>query len=544
MDKITDSFRKFFEPLSMAQKIMFVLLTGLIVLFLGLLLRWTLKPDYALLFGSLQPEAAQEMIIELDRQSISYRVEDSGRAIYVPAGRVHELRMILATTGHAGPGLQGYELFDANALGMTDFMQQVNSKRALEGELSRSINTIDQIEFARIHLVLPERSAFQQNAVPASASVILSVKRGQALSKQQVEAITGLIAGSVQGLDATNVTILDQNGNRLTEGLDGGSASGSAAAGIQMRQRTESYLTERGQSMLDRVLGPGNSILRVATDHDFDRIMRESEIIDPDSRIIISEEQTNDIGNDQGFAQVPFDEFTPIAQRGQTVLLNNRENETIVRTRNYEVGRSREVHERMPGEVRRITASVLLNYKKAPGESEEGGPVYVPYTNEEMQELYNVVRTALGMQPARGDELTMTQIMFYDPILDQQYGDWLEQPMPWGDIIRYVMILIALLAVVGLVYSMTRKLNNDSFDVLFKESPTAKEVLQDQQQLSEGKRKPEIPPISPEDFMHNKLSTDARRHIAEKSIMVDEIKSFIAGQTEEATNVVRAMMAD
>jgi flagellar M-ring protein FliF len=543
MDKFTDSFRKFFEPLSMAQKIMFVIMTGLIVVFLAVLLRWTLQTEYALLFGSLQPEAAQEIIIELDRQAVPYKVEDSGRAIYVPVDRVHELRMILATTGHAGPGLQGYELFDANALGMTDFMQQINTKRALEGELSRSINTIDQIEFARIHLVLPERSAFQQNAIPASASVILSVKRGQALSKQQVEAITGLIAGSVQGLDATNVTILDQNGNRLTEGLDGGSASGSAAAGIQMRQRTESYLTERGQSMLDRVLGPGNSILRVATDHDFDRIMRESEIIDPDSRIIISEEQRNDRVNDQGFAQVPFDEFTPIAQRGQTVMMSNRENEQAVRTRNYEVGRSREVHERLPGEVRRITASVLLNYKKVPGETEDGGPVFVPYTNEEMQELYNVVRTALGMQPARGDELTMTQIMFYDPVMDYE-GDWLQQPMPWGDIIRYVMILIALLAVIGLVYSMTRRLNNESFDVLFKESAAAKEVMQDQQQLPEGKKRPEIPPISPEDFMHNKLSQDARRHIAEKSIMVDEIKAFIAGQTEEATNVVRAMMAD
>lgn len=546
MDTFINNFKKFVEPLSPAQRIMFGLMVGLIILLVGLLIRWTLQPDYAILYGNLQPEVAAEIVEELDRQKIPYRIEDSGRSIFIPSGKVHEMRMKLASATASGPGVQGYELFDSNTLGMTDFMQQVNRKRALEGELARSINTIEQVEFSRVHLVLPERAAFQQQETQATASVILSVKRGQQLSRQQVEGITSLIAGSVEGLSVGNVTVLDQNGNRLTEeaGADGQFASGNTQ--IQLRQRTEAYLTERGQSMLDRVLGPGNAILRVATEHDFDRILRESDLLDPDSRIVISEEQRTTVNNDQNFQQVPIDDFTPINLRGQTVLMGNRNNEQTVRTRNYQVNQTREIHERGPGELRRITASVLLNYKRTSIIQEEGQePIvnYEPYTQQEVQELQNVIRTALGIQPGRGDEISITQIKFYDPGADLENAFWLQQPTQWNEIVRYVMILIALLVVVGLVYSMTRRMNQESFDVMFK--PQGAEVQQDQEQLAEAianAAEDDDVEVSPEDFMSKKLSKSARRQLAEKSMMLDEIRKFVTDQGDEATNLVRTMM--
>jgi len=545
MERFIDSLKNFLEPLSPAQRIMFALMIGLIVLFVGLLIRWTLQPDYAILYGNLQPEVANEIVTELENLTVPYRIEESGTAIYIPSGKVHEMRMRLAASTATGPGVQGYELFDANTLGMTDFMQQVNRKRALEGELARSINTIEQVEFSRVHLVLPERAAFQQEGSQATASVILSMTRGQQLSGQQIDGITALVAGSVEGLSAANVTILDQNGNRLTQ--DGGGQFASGSTQIQLRQRTEAYLTERGQSMLDQVLGPGNAILRVATEHDFDRLVRESDLIDPDSRIVISEEQRTTTNNDESFQQVPVDEFTPIAQRGETVLLGNRNNEQSVRTRNYQVNQTREVHERGPGELRRITASVLLNYKQTSVNQEEGQePIvqYVPYTQEEVEQLQNVIRNALGLQNNRGDELTITQIQFFDPQLELEYASWLQQPTPWNEIIRYVMILIALLVVVGLVYSMTRKMNQESFDVMFKKP--GGEVQQDQQQLAEaiasaGEDEGDID-ISPDDFMSKKLSKSARRQLAEKSMMIDEIKKFVGEQGEDATHLIRTMM--
>ncbi|MCC5926864.1 MAG: flagellar M-ring protein FliF [Bacteroidetes bacterium] len=546
METFINNFKKFIEPLSPAQRIMFGLMVALVLLLVGLLIRWTLQPDYSILYGSLQPEIAAEIVEELDRNKIPYRIEDGGRSIFIPSDKVHEMRMKLASTTAAGPGVQGYELFDSNTLGMTDFMQQVNRKRALEGELSRSINTIEQVEFSRVHLVMPERAAFQQQESQATASVILSLRRGQQLSRQQVEGITSLIAGSVEGLSVANVTVLDQNGNRLTDegGADGQFASGNTQ--IQLRQRTESYLTERGQSMLDRVLGPGNAILRVAAEHDFDRILRESDLLDPDSRIVISEEQRTTTNTDESFQQVPIDDFTPINLRGQTVLMGNRNNEQTVRTRNYQVNQTREIHERGPGELRRISASVLLNYKRTTVIQEDGQePIvnYEPYTQQEIQELQNVIRTALGIQPGRGDEITITQIQFYDPNQDMEYAFWLQQPTQWNEIVRYVMILIALLVVVGLVYSMTRRINQESLDVMFKPQG---EVMQEQDQLAEaianaGSDDDELE-ISPDDFMSKKLSKSARRQLAEKSMMLDEIRKFVGDQGEEATNLIRNMM--
>jgi len=155
-----------------------------------------------------------------------------------------------------------------------------------------------------------------------------------------------------------------------------------------------------------------------------------------------------------------------------------------------------------------------------------------------------VIRNALGLQNNRGDELTITQIQFFDPQLELEYASWLQQPTPWNEIIRYVMILIALLVVVGLVYSMTRKMNQESFDVMFKKP--GGEVQQDQQQLAEaiasaGEDEGDID-ISPDDFMSKKLSKSARRQLAEKSMMIDEIKKFVGEQGEDATHLIRTMM--
>ena len=197
MNKYLDSFQEFFGPLSNAQRVMFIGLMVVIITIVGSIFYWSQKTDYSLLFGGLQPEAAQEIVAELNGQGISYELGEGG-TIFVPDDQVYELRMQLAALGGgSAKDVKGYELFDTNSLGMTDFMQQVNNKRALEGELARSINSLDQVEFSRIHLVLPERSPFEEASVEASASVILNIKRGSKLTKEQIEGISSLIAGSV-----------------------------------------------------------------------------------------------------------------------------------------------------------------------------------------------------------------------------------------------------------------------------------------------------------------------------------------------------------
>jgi flagellar M-ring protein FliF len=536
MATIFDQARDFFEPLTLPQRAIFGMLMVIIVVFLVFMFRWIMAPDYSLLFGSLHPDSAKEIVSELDDLEVPYKIEESGRAIYVPTDQVHELRMKLASKSFNQPNVQGYELFDSNTLGMTDFMQQVNKKRALEGELARSINSLQQVEFSRVHLVLPERSAFQQSNVAASASVLLTVKQGQRLTQPQIEGISSLIAGSVEGLDASGVTILDQNGNRLSDATQGDGDYASGNTHMQLRQKTESYLTERGQTMLDRVLGPGNSIIRVAIEHDFDRIIRESDTLDPDTRIVMSEERRNDAQTDQTFQPVGTDEFTPIAQRGQTMLVGTRDNQQTVQSRSYDINRTREVFEKSPGEIRRISASVLLNYKKSDQTNADGQPIFVPYTQQEINDLQNVVRNALGLQPGRGDEMSITQIQFYDPLIDAQYQFGNEAPLNWNEMIRYGIIMIALLTVVFLMYNMSRRLPQNSLEKSY-----ASETLYAENQVNPD-QEPSRPVIDENDLYQKKLSESARKQLSAKANVVEEIKEFVKNQSDEASNVVRAMM--
>lgn len=545
MSNITDTFQNFFGPLNPAQRTLFVGMVAAIFIIVGLLFFWALKPDYTLLFGSLQPDAAQEVVAELEESGVKYRVDDDGRSIYVPNSEVHSLRMKLATISSARSDVQGYELFDANTLGMTDFMQQVNKKRAIEGELSRTINSLDQVEYSRVHLVLPERTPFQQSSVSATASVIITLKQGKKLGADQVNGITALIAGSVESLDSESITILDQAGNRLTDNSDSSSDVASGNLQMQLRKTTETYLTERGQSMLDRVLGNGNSILRVSAEHDFDRLVRESDLIDPDSRLIISEDRKSEVSNEENMQQVPVDEFTPVNQRGESIVTSRRDNETSSQTRNYEVNKTREIFEKTQGDIKRLSASVLLNYKQNIQTNDEGEQTIVaePYTQEEIEEFRDVVRLALGLSQGRGDELTITQIQFHDPSEPDSYGYFSDQPTPWGDIFRWILILVTFMTIVALIISIRKRMGEGEPEVTMSLPLSPKEDLEqleltDEEKLSlEGMSDEEV-----EDFVDKKLTQRSRKQLEQKAYVMEEIKDFVELKPAEASHVIRAMM--
>ncbi len=544
MGRFTDSIRAFLEPLSAAQKTIFGLLTLGLLLFLGTVFYMTLKPDYALLFGSLPGESAREIVEQLEERGIPYRVGDGGRSILVHRNRVDELRMKLATVSLAHSDFRGYELFDENALGMTDFMQRVNKQRALEGELSRSISSLEQIDHARVHLVLPERTPFQRTTVEASASIMVNLKRGRSLSRPQVEGMTALVAGSVEGLEMDAITILDQNGNRLTEEMHAGSALASGSMQMQLRQKSEAYLTERGQSMLDRVLGPGNSVLRVAVEHDFEKLIRESDIIDPESRVIISEERRSESNSDESFQQVPVDEFTPVQLRGETSLTSSRNTESTIQTRNYEVNTIRELFEKPQGDIGRITASVLLNHKQAIQRDDDGNTMMVhePYTQEELADLRGVVEAALGINGQRGDVITITQRQFFDPTMDP-HSQFVQPPVPWEQILRWVLIIAALAAFAALMFNISRRFREQQYPVLFRDLSAGQGVTLSEDEYRESD---EDDPMTEkeEDFYNRKLSSAARKQIEGKAYVTDEIRDFIEMHPQDAANVIRSMMAD
>lgn len=535
MNRFVEGIKNFLRPLSLPQRTLFAGLMISTVLVMGVLFWWTFKPDYTLLFGNLPPESAQEVIQVLEDQNIPYRLENGGRALYVPGEKVPELRLHLAAEGIGRSDVLGYELFDENALGMTDFMQQINRKRALEGELARSINSLDQVESSRVHLVLPERSPFRETSVQASASVIVKLARGKQLTPKQIEGMIALISGSVEGLDPSSVTVLDQLGNRLSSGAENSPEFASGSLQMQLQQQMETYLTDRGQSMLDRVLGPGNSILRVSVEHNFDRLIRESELVDPDSRTIVSEERRTETGNQETLDLVPIDEFTPLNQRGETVVTMNQGNESTVQVRNYDFTRTREVFERTQGQLSRVSASVLVNYKQTVRTGEQGGEIRVsePWSPEELDEFAEVVRVALGMQPQRGDELTITQLEFYDP------ATWEPTPMPtpWSEVIRWILVAASFAAIVVLMAGIRRRMERGSTEVMVgfpgydvSDVPVAVTESEEEDPL--------------DDIIDYKLTGQAQsRLIGQERSMLDAVKEYIDSHAPETAQVMRAIIS-
>jgi flagellar M-ring protein FliF len=543
MSTFRERFQNFFAPLSTAQRTMFFGLIVIIMGVIGTLFYWSLKPNYKLLFGSLKTETVQEITTELDERGVSYKLANGGQSVLVKSDRVDELRIELAPMGAPQSDRQGYELFETNSLGMTDFMQQLNSKRALEGELARSINSLEQVETSRVHLVMPERSPFEEAQVTGSASVMLNLKRGKRLKSSQVEGITSLIAGSVEGLNAADVTILDQQGNRLTDGLERDSDYASGNMMMKLDKELESYMTERGQTMLDRVLGPGNSMVRVSVDQNFDKVKRESNTIDPNSRTLISEERNEEITEKEQLEMVPIDEFTPIGDRGETVVTGTDGNERSSRTRNYEVSETREIFEKQPGDIERVTASVLLNYKQTTKVNEDGERVMAsePYSEEEVEKFREVLSLALGLQPERGDGIVIEQVEFWRPEGFGQPG-MIQRQTPWPEIFRWGIILLTFLAIGGLIYSIRRQYMRGETGLMLG-FPDQKD-----QEYYWSQGEAQIGDMAGKELEGSTESTeDSDIHVPKlenKERAMEEIQEFVELQPEEAAQVVRVMLVD
>lgn len=535
MARIIDSFRTFFRPLTAAQKTLFVLFSVGILTTASLLFYWALQPGYTVLFGSLSPDSAQSIVEELESMGVSYELKDNGQSIMVPRDRVYNLRLQFAAEGASGADYRGYELFDQNTLGMTDFMQQINKKRALEGELARTINNLRQVESSRIHIVMPERSPFQESTVEPSASVILSLKGRHSLDTDQIRGIGALISGSVEGLDTENVVILDQNGNRISEDILMERELTAESAHMRLRQNTEDYLTNKGQSMLDRVLGPGNSIVRVTTEHNFDKLIRESDLIDPDTRVVISEEERSTANANE------TQEFRYTVDGEEALPVNVQEDESSVQVRNYEVSKTRETLERTVGEIENISASILLDYKTQtePGENGESLTTNEPYNEEEIEEIRNVMAGALGIQAGRGDVITVQQIRFQETFSDPGSGNsFFLEPYTMFDLIRWTIAGIVFIVISVLIYRLTNNFSMQSVPLLTKNEYSRGEL----EEGEEGRYLEGDSREKDEDIYRKKLSAQAKE-FTNVSEVADEVKKFVENNTTEAASYVRSMMS-
>lgn len=393
------------------------------------------KTDYRPLFSNLTSEDAGEIIKKLKEQKVPYQIAADGKAVMVPSDKVYDLRLSLASEGLPQGGGVGFEIFDRKNFGMTEFVQKLNYQRALQGELSRTISQIAGVDQVRVHIVIPEKSLFKDSEKPPTASVVLKMKSSRALKESEVQGVVHLVSSSIEGMDPEHVTILDTRGKVLSKG----GASDPAAkmsASMQETQRTyEKNAEERLQTLLDNVVGPGKSAARVSALFDFRQVEKYEEKYDPETTAVRSEQRSEEkaaaasaTGGVPG-VQSNMGRMTPAAGAGSAGG-GSKNDETL----NYEVSRMTARTVEPVGTVSKVSVAVLVDGKyDATAVSKDGKPVkpkYAPRSPEELQKIEALVKSAVGFNPDRGDQVTVVNIPFQEGMdAPEVTSGWWSNPM-------------------------------------------------------------------------------------------------------------------
>src|SRR3990172_1002715 len=292
--ELLSQFSRFLSELSTAKRMIVLIgVVGGIGSTIALAL-WSGRPDYQILYSNLSQEDAGAIVARLKGQKVPYKIEGNGSVILAPAKDVYEERLQLAGDGLPQGGGVGFEIFDRTNLGMTEFVQKLNYQRALQGELTRTINQMAEVEQARVHIVTPEKSAFIKQEKPATASVVLKLRSGKLLRKEQVRAITRLVASSVEGLRPEEVTVVDTQGRLLSEPGENLPLGQMSSNQLEYEQNMERNLEARIESMLERVLGSGKAIARVTATLNLEQREKTEERFDPDSQVARSEQRSEE----------------------------------------------------------------------------------------------------------------------------------------------------------------------------------------------------------------------------------------------------------
>jgi flagellar M-ring protein FliF len=425
---------------------------GLLAFFAFLVLRLA-EPEYTLLYGSLEFEDSAEITRRLEGLGVPFRLLDDGSAILVPTDRALRLRMTLAEEGLPRGGTVGNEIFDqVSALGTTNFLANVNLRRALEGELARTIASLADVGAARVHLVLPRRELFRRDQVEPSASITLRMLGSRRLDRRQVQAVQHLTAAAVPGLSPERITLVDDQGTLLARG---GEADSDGVVPSQMEEFREAYearLEHSIEQLLAHSLGAGRVDAEVSAELDFDRVTLTEETYDPDGQVVRStqtvEEETEAAERDDDDAVTVGNNLPNLGADAAAAARTS--SESTVRTEetvNYEISRTLRNHVQMGGRVHRLSVAVLVDGRRVPGEG--GELTYQPLDDEELAEIASLVRSAIGFDQERGDSVEVRSMAFTSPPPEafDEAGPWLD--LTKHDLMRLVEILV--LGAIGLL---------------------------------------------------------------------------------------------
>ncbi|MDR2625051.1 MAG: flagellar M-ring protein FliF [Zoogloeaceae bacterium] len=443
--------------LNSQQKLMLAVAVAAIVAILVGTYLWARQPDYRVLFANFSEKDGGAIIAALDQAGVPYRYSENGAAILVPAAQVHDARLRLASQGLPRGGSIGFELMENQKFGASQFAEQVNYQRALEGELERTIESISVVQSARVHLAIPKPSVFVREEQKPTASVLLHLFPGRTLDAAQVAGISHLIASSVPQLPLTNVNIVDQNGNLISQLKDKFTEAGLDSNQLKYVREVESSIIERIQNILTPVLGEGNYRAQVAADLDFSHVEQTAETFDPNPDRATSSIRSQQVSESANLNQPPpggipgaltnqppVPAIAPLSQpavtppageaggpatprtpnprdpnRGQVDAagvyapldpvsppLATQKNTTT----NYEINKTIRYTRQSAGAVRRLTAAVVVNYRMIKDRS--GAEKPGPLPEEEIEKIRNLTREAMGYNEARGDSLSIANVSF------------------------------------------------------------------------------------------------------------------------------------
>ncbi len=393
-----------FASLSPLQKALIIGLPAVVFSLLVTVLIYSLGPDYAVLYGSMSPEDMNAVLTELDKEGIKYRIGGDGRTILVPENKVRDIRLKLAAKGIPNKGVIGYELFDKSTIGLSEFQQRVNFKRAIEGELVRTILRFRNIEDARVHIALPERSIFLRDEKEPSASVFIKLRPGAEISPEQVKAIRNLVAASVEDLKPENVVVIDDRGRNLTAVLDEEKEEISNRQ-LKIKKEFERDLEKKVQTALEEALGYGNVKVRVSAELDFSRVQKREEIYDPDMTAVVSEQKRKERTTEAQIGGVPGTAANippgTGAVQGQAGVITEKK-ETIT---NYEVSKKEIVSVDPTLKVKRLSVGVIVNSS---------------LKGVDVDSIKKIVSAAVGLDPKRGDTLSVVAVPFKKPSIAEE----------------------------------------------------------------------------------------------------------------------------
>ncbi|MCD4828104.1 MAG: flagellar M-ring protein FliF [Candidatus Cloacimonetes bacterium] len=525
-----------YQRLEARQKIVLGALLLMTIVAFAFLVHVSTRTHYELLFGNMEPQQANQAIEKLDEMKVPYRLRNGGTAILVPQDRVYETRIRLSGEGVIPQAGRGFEVFDKPNLGMTEKITDIKYQQALAGELERTIASIDRVDDVRIQLVLPKERLFAEDQKDATASVFLRLS--SRLKEAQVQGIANLVAAAVEGLDAADVTITDQNGNTLSEVHDENFAG--TWDRLRYQRAVEEDRRQKIQSMLDNLLEPGNAVVRVTADLDFDKIETTMETFNPEGKTPRSEEIESTQSSE---TYTPSGDIENVAMADENITTQT---EHIIT--NYEIDHTLRSISNTPGAIRKLSVAVNVNHRldivEVDGETVER---YEERSAAELANIESLVRNAAGYSTDRGDELVVTSFKLEDDRRREEARRRMEEERSerfWEMAIRLGILVVLLILVFSLLAQFRR---------VFAPPETEEELATVRQTLADGE--PDTEGFYPEGeeglpMGEGKISysfkpmQDIKIEQTDSQVLQDAVRQFVVDNPETAVRLFKSWMLD